>query len=69
VNNRRGLAAAIFAPLLIGFIGLANLTRQPRFQSYHNVDILQLLASGMCFGVALAAIIAYFRGPRTASEK
>jgi hypothetical protein len=37
---------------------------RPRFASFHNVDVLQLLASGMCFGVALAALIALLRGPR-----
>jgi hypothetical protein len=37
---------------------------QPRFESFRNVDVLQLLASGMCFGVALSALFALVRVPR-----
>lgn len=44
--------------LIIGLIGFGNVSRNPRFDSFHTVDILQLLASGMCFGIALAALIA-----------
>ncbi len=51
----------IFVPFFIGVIGLLPLMRSPRFETYHTVDILQLLASGMCFGVALTAAIARFR--------
>ena len=39
--------------------------QQPRFQSYHNVDIVQLIASGMCFGVALSGLLALMRGTKT----
>ena len=62
--NRRALGSAVVVPLIIGLIGLINLIHRPRFASYHNVDVLQLLASGMCFGVALAALFALLRGPR-----
>jgi hypothetical protein len=41
---------------MIGLIGLMPLTRNARFESFHTVDVLQLLASGMCFGVALAGL-------------
>lgn len=34
-----------------------NAARSPRFDTLHTVDVLQLLAAGMCFGVALAALI------------
>jgi hypothetical protein len=45
-------------PLIIGLFGFGNVSRNPRFASIHTVDVLQLLASGMCFGIALAALIA-----------
>lgn len=45
------------AVLVIGVIGLWELTLRPRFQAFHLVDVLQLLASGMCFGVALALFL------------
>lgn len=66
---RRGkaLGSAIFVPVLIGVIGLVNLTHHPRFAAFHTVDALQLIASGMCFGVALSALFALIRGERPAS--
>jgi hypothetical protein len=62
--SRKGLASAVFVPAVVGFIGLWNLMQGPRFAGFHNVDVLQLIASGMCFGVALSAIFAMLRGPR-----
>jgi formate/nitrite transporter FocA (FNT family) len=67
MRTRKQLITAILAPILIGFIGLIHLSQQPRFQAFHNVDILQLIASGMCFGVALVAVVALIRGPRSTS--
>jgi uncharacterized membrane protein len=63
--NRKSLTSAVVVPLIVGLIGLMNLMHQPRFASFHNVDVLQLLASGMCFGIALAALLALLRGPRS----
>lgn len=31
--------------------------QRPRFQAFHTVDVLQLLATGMCYGFALAMIV------------
>ena len=62
--NRKFLGSAVAIPVIIGSIGLTNLMRQPRFESFHTVDVLQLLASGICYGVALAAAFSLLRGPR-----
>jgi len=43
--------------LIVGLIGFTTMTRNPRFETFHAVDVLQLLASGMCFGVALMALL------------
>ena len=56
-QNRRRRLAAIFVPAFVGLIGLLSLTNRPRFQTYHSVDVLQLLASGMCFGIALVGFL------------
>jgi hypothetical protein len=58
---------AVAFPVLIGLIGLMPLTLNPRFELFHTVDVLQLLASGMCFGVGLAALIAMLRGRANSS--
>ncbi|HXN22735.1 MAG TPA: hypothetical protein VOA41_08340 [Candidatus Dormibacteraeota bacterium] len=53
--------ASFFMLLLIGLIGFFNVMQKPRFQAFHNVDVLQLIATGMCFGVALTLLFATFR--------
>ena len=63
--RRKTIVSAIVVPLIIGLIGFFNLTQRPRFASFHSVDVLQLLASGMCFGVALSALIALIRSRST----
>lgn len=55
--SRKTLARSTFGVLLAGIVGLVHLIEQPRFQGYHNVDVLQLIASGMCFGVALSGLL------------
>ena len=62
--QRNKYVAAIFVPFLIGSIGLGTLMRSARFEAYRSVDVVQLVGSGMCFGVALVALIAMFRGSR-----
>jgi hypothetical protein len=64
MQTRKPLISAIFIPVLIGCIGLSNVARQPRFQALHNVDALQLIASGMCFGIALSSLLMLIFGRR-----
>jgi hypothetical protein len=47
--------------IFIGLLGIFELIERPRYQAYHAVDVLQLVASGMCFGAALVLIIARYR--------
>lgn len=64
-NRSKGAAAAsAFAGILVGSVGLIHLVSLPRFQQFHNVDVLQLLASGMCYGASLVIILALIRGPQ-----
>ena len=65
MNSRKVLTSAIVVPVIVGGIGLINLSHNARFAAFHNVDVLQLIASGMCFGVALSALIGLIRGPRS----
>ena len=57
MSSRRPLAS-ILVLVIVGLIGVFSLTERPRFQGYHTVDVVQLVASGMCFGVALARLLA-----------
>ena len=58
------LATGAFVPLVFGLLAVYDLTQKPRFASFHTVDVVQLVASGMCFGIALTALIEFFRKPR-----
>lgn len=42
--------------IVIGSIGFINLAQRLRFANFQAVDVLQLLGTGMCYGVALAGI-------------
>jgi hypothetical protein len=63
--TNRGNAPKIFVPLFIGFMGVAalfNVTSSPGFAAFRNVDVVRLLASGMCFGVAIASFAIFWMG-------
>jgi hypothetical protein len=62
-GRKRKLWVSIAVLIVIGSLGFINLTQRPRFELIHTVDVLQLLATGMCYGVALAGILALLRGP------
>jgi hypothetical protein len=47
--------------VIFGCIALTNVARNPRFQAFHTVDVLGLMASGMCFGVAFTLILYFLR--------
>ncbi|MDR3754536.1 MAG: hypothetical protein P4K93_14830 [Terracidiphilus sp.] len=62
--QRRSLISAVLVPLIVGLAGLMRLMSQPRFAAFRSVDVVQLTGSGMCFGVALFALILLLRTPR-----
>jgi len=61
-NSRKRFGSAVVVPLIVGIIGFGNVARLPRFAAIHTVDVVQLLGSGMLFGIALASVIANLRG-------
>jgi hypothetical protein len=64
-NRYRHVTTGVFVPLFIGVIGLLDLSQRPRFANIHRVDMIQLLACGMCLGIALTGLIEFIRAPRT----
>jgi len=63
-RNRRKLVP-FWVPLLFGLMGFFNIVGKPRLATYAKSDVVGLIGIGMCFGVALATLIAFFRGPRS----
>jgi hypothetical protein len=43
--------------MLFGLFPFLNSLSNPRIAALHGVDILQLVASGLCFGVGLGILI------------
>jgi hypothetical protein len=63
--DRKRLPIVVFIiPLIVGLAGFSRVTHSPSFESYRTVDIVQLLGSGVCFGVAMVGVILLIRGPR-----
>jgi hypothetical protein len=44
---------------------MTHLMSQPGFAAIRAVDVVQMTGSGMCFGVALFALITLLRTPRS----
>lgn len=54
-------------PLFVAFMGLIalyNVSTRPSFQAYRGVDVVGLLAAGMCFGAAIVMTVFFVRGVR-----
>lgn len=62
-RRTRNLSTTIIVLVVVGSIGFLNLSHEARFHMFHTVDVLQLLATGMCYGLALAGIFALLRKP------
>ena len=62
--NRRSLISTVVTLLIVGTIVMANFVSQNRLAAIRSVDVVQLIGTGMCFGVALFALIIFFRTPR-----
>jgi hypothetical protein len=50
--------------VIVGFAGLNRVIQSPKFAMCRTVDVVQLLGSGVCFGVAMVLIIVMLRGVR-----
>jgi ABC-type nickel/cobalt efflux system permease component RcnA len=60
--TRRRRLASIVIPAIVGLTALLTVIGRPRFQAYHTVDALELVASGLCFGIAFVGLVRVFRG-------
>jgi len=60
-SRRQSFISTIVIALVAGIVGLATVTSRPRFSGYATVDVLELLASGLCFGIAFAGIVRVLR--------
>jgi hypothetical protein len=54
----------LIMPLFIGLAGFYRVMESPSFALYRTVNLVQLLGSGVCFGVSMVGIIFLLRGVR-----
>jgi hypothetical protein len=59
--RRKTAVAMIVISLVVGITSLTTVTSRPRFSGYATVDVLELVASGMCFGIALVGVVRTLR--------
>ena len=62
MSNRRKLVP-FWASMLFGLMSFFSIVGNPRFATLHGSDVVHLIATGMCFGVALVTLVIFFRGP------
>ena len=62
-QSRRQLVP-FWVPLLFGLLSLFKMVGKPSFAAIRGVDVVQLIGTGMCFGVALATLVVFVRRPR-----
>jgi hypothetical protein len=56
MSNRRNFLVPLFVAFM-GLIAFYNVATSPRFAAIRAIDVIRLLAAGMCFGAAIAALI------------
>lgn len=64
MHARKSLTSTILITLIVGISGLVNMSHNTHFSAIRGVDALQLIGSGMCFGVALFAFVQLMRAQR-----
>ena len=62
--NRRPTWRDIAFPLIVGVISLATVIRRPGFANIASVDVLELIAAGAMFGLALRAFAMWIHDRR-----
>ena len=65
MSDRRRFVTGVLVPVFIGLMGAAafyNMVNNPRFATFQGIDVVRLLAAGMCFGSALTWLLLYFQG-------
>ena len=56
---------------MYGIVCFFQRSRQPRFETYHTLDVIRLMIAGAGFAVALILLIQFFKfpGPRSEDKK
>jgi hypothetical protein len=67
MNNRQVTVPQVIVPLFTAFMGFAafiNFVSSPAFAAIRAIDLVRLMASGFCFGAAVASLLILFVGSK-----
>lgn len=65
--RRVSVGMAVFA-MCIGLVSFSNVAGNPRFETYHTLDVIRLMTAGAGFAIAFVLLIQFFKSPRSRSE-
>lgn len=63
-RQTRARVVSIIVLIIIGSVGFVNMQAKDRYKLFRSADVLQLIGTGMCYGVALAGIFELVRKAR-----
>ncbi len=65
MNYRRRFLRIFFVLTAFGGMNLLTLLNHPTLANIRGVDVVHLIGTGMCFGGAIVAFVAYLSGRRS----
>jgi hypothetical protein len=65
MNNRRRFPRIFFVLTLFGVMNLLAMISSPDWANIRGVDVVRLIGTGMCFGVAIVYFMEYIRDRRS----
>jgi len=65
MNNRRRFSRIFFVLIFFGVMNLLHMISSPSWANIRGVDVVRLIGTGMCFGVAIVSFVVYFRDRRS----
>ncbi len=74
MRNRRNSVPMILASLsslMMGILVLCNVAGSPRFETFHTLDVIRLVAAGAGIGASLVILVQLFvfRGDRSEEKE
>ena len=61
MNNRRKLPRISLVITFFGIMNFLAMLSSPAWANIRGVDVVRLIGTGMCFGVAIVSFVVYFR--------
>jgi len=67
-RRRMGRLSGAIMAAFFGLIAFSSVAGNPRFETFHTLDVIRLMTAGAGFGVALVLMIWFFNSPGPTSR-